>query len=107
MPEAENCYSIEWLTAITIDKEITGKTFMDVLNYLNEQNVETRPVWKPMHLQPYFKQMNAKYFRHGDKENSSVSDKLFSTGLCLPSASAMTDEEQDYVIEAIKEAVTR
>ena len=80
---------------------------MDVLNYMNEQNIETRPVWKPMHLQRYFKQMDAKYFRHGDGKNGSVSDKLFNTGLCLPSASAMTDEEQDYVIEAIKEAVTR
>ena len=61
MPETPKSRSIQWLTAITIDKEITGKTFMDVLNYLNEQNIETRPVWKPMHLQPYFKQINAKY----------------------------------------------
>lgn len=102
MPEAPRSRSIQWLTAITIDKEITGKTFMDVLNYMNEQNIETRPVWKPMHLQPYFKQMNAKYFQHGDGKNGSVSVRLFNTGLCLPSASAMTDDEQDYVIEAIK-----
>ena len=102
MPETPKSRSIQWLTAITIDKDITGKTFMDVLNYMNEQNIETRPVWKPMHLQPYFKQKNAKYFRHGDGKNASVSDKLFNTGLCLPSASAMTDDEQDYVIEALK-----
>ncbi|WP_303148312.1 DegT/DnrJ/EryC1/StrS aminotransferase family protein [uncultured Cloacibacillus sp.] len=103
MPETPNCRSIQWLTAITIDKETTGKTFMEILGYLNEGDIETRPVWKPMHLQPYFKEREAKYFTHGEGEHGSVSDKLFCTGLCLPSASAMTDEEQDYVIETIKE----
>lgn len=107
MPETPKSRSIQWLTAITIDKDITGKTFMDVLSCMNEQNIETRPVWKPMHLQPYFRERNTKYFTHGEGENGSVSDRLFNTGLCLPSASAMTDEEQDYVIEAIKEAVAR
>ena len=107
MPETPKSRSIQWLTAITIDKDITGETFMDVLSCMNEQNIETRPVWKPMHLQPYFRERNTKYFTHGEGENGSVSDRLFNTGLCLPSASAMTDEEQDYVIEAIKEAVAR
>lgn len=107
MPETPDCRSIRWLTAITIDKEITGKTFMDVLGYLNTREIETRPVWKPMHLQPYFKEREAKYFAHGEGEHGSVSDKLFSTGLCLPSASAMTDEEQEYVIETLKEAIAQ
>ena len=105
MPETPNCRSIQWLTAITVDKETTGKTFMDVINYLNDMNIESRPVWKPMHLQPYFKERNAKYFPHGEGDDASVSDKLFNTGICLPSASAMTDEEQDYVIENIKTSV--
>ena len=107
MPETPKCRSIQWLTAITVDKETTNKTFMDVINYLNDMNIESRPVWKPMHLQPYFKERNAKYFTHGEGDNASVSDKLFNTGICLPSASAMTDEEQEYVIGAVKEAVTR
>lgn len=107
MTETPNCRSIQWLTAITVDKETTGKTFMDVINYLNDMNIESRPVWKPMHLQPYFKERNAKYFTHGEGDNASVSDKLFNTGICLPSASAMTDEKQEYVIEAVKEAVAR
>lgn len=105
MPETPKSRSIQWLTAITIDKDITGKTFMDVLSYMNEQNIETRPVWKPMHLQPYFRERNTRYFTHAEGENGSVSDRLFNTGLCLPSASAMTDEEQEYVIEAIKESL--
>ena len=107
MPETPNCRSIQWLTAITVDKETTGKTFMDVINYLNDMNIESRPVWKPMHLQPYFKERDTKYFSHGEGVNGSVSDRLFNTGICLPSASAMTDSEQEYVIEIIKEAVTR
>lgn len=107
MPETPNCRSIQWLTAITVDKEATGKTFMDVINYLNDMNIESRPVWKPMHLQPYFIERNAKYFQHGEGDDASVSDKLFNTGICLPSASAMTDEEQEYVIKAVKEAIAR
>ncbi len=107
MPETPKCRSIQWLTAITVDKETTGKTFMDVINYLNDMNIESRPVWKPMHLQPYFMERNAKYFPHGEGDDASVSDKLFNTGICLPSASAMTDEEQEYVIETVKEAIAR
>ena len=108
MPETPKCRSIQWLTAITVDKETTGKTFMNIINYLNDMNIESRPVWKPMHLQPYFKERNAKYFTHGEGDNASVSDRLFNTGICLPSASAMTDEEQDYVIEIImKDALKR
>lgn len=107
MPETPKCRSIQWLTAITVDKETTGKTFMDVINCLNDMNIESRPVWKPMHLQPYFKERDTKYFSHGEGVNGSVSDRLFNTGICLPSASAMTDSEQEYVIEIIKEAVTR
>lgn len=105
MPETPNCRSIQWLTAITVDKEATGKTFMDVINYLNDMNIESRPVWKPMHLQPYFMERNTKYFPHGEGDNASVSDILFNTGICLPSASAMTDEEQVYVIEAVQQAI--
>lgn len=105
MPETPKTRSIQWLTAITVDKKTTGKAFMDVINYLNDMNIESRPVWKPMHLQPYFMERNAKYFTHGEGDNGGVSDKLFNTGICLPSASAMTDEEQEYVIEAVKEAL--
>ena len=107
MPETPNCRSIQWLTAITVDKEITGRTFMDIINRLNDMNIESRPVWKPMHLQPYFMERNTKCFPHGEGDNASVSDRLFNTGICLPSASAMTDEELEYVIEAVKEAIAR
>lgn len=99
MPELPGSLSNRWLTAITIDRSC-GKSFMDVLNYLNCNGIESRPVWKPMHRQPIFD--CCRYFSHGEE---SVSDKLFSSGLCLPSCSAMSDSEQDWVIKCLKEAV--
>ena len=78
---------------------------MDVINYMNQQNIECRPVWKPMHLQPYF--AGSKYFAHDEGENGSVSDNLFNTGICLPSASAMTEEEQGWVIKSLKECLSK
>lgn len=104
MPEASKCHSIQWLTAITVAPS-TGKGFMDVINYMNQQNIECRPVWKPMHLQPYF--AGSKYFTHDEGENGSVSDNLFNTGICLPSASAMTEEEQGWVIKSLKECLSK
>ena len=80
---------------------------MDVINYLNDMNIESRPVWKPMHLQPYFMERNANTSRTA-KETTQACRTNFSTqGICLPSASAMTDEEQEYVIETVKEAIAR
>lgn len=99
MPELAGSLSNRWLTAVTIDP-VCGKSFMEVLKHLDSQNIECRPVWKPMHLQPVF--AGRKYFAHAEE---SVSDKLFDTGLCLPSCSAMTDGEQDWVIKCLREAV--
>ncbi|WP_455596510.1 DegT/DnrJ/EryC1/StrS family aminotransferase [Cloacibacillus porcorum] len=104
MPEAPKCHSIQWLTAITVAPS-TGKNFMDIINYMNQQNIECRPVWKPMHLQPYF--AGSKYFTHDEGENGSVSDNLFNAGICLPSASAMTEEEQGWVIKSLKECLSK
>ena len=101
MPEPSNCRPIHWLTAITVDKS-SGKSFMDVISHMNDKNIECRPIWKPMHGQPVFK--GCEYFAHGSE---SVSDRLFNTGICLPSASAMTDDEQTYVIESLKESLAK
>ncbi|NMA69119.1 MAG: pyridoxal phosphate-dependent aminotransferase, partial [Desulfitobacterium sp.] len=61
-------------------------------------NIEGRPVWKPLHLQPVFK--DCLYFTH--EENRSVSDELFAQGVCLPSGSSLTEEEQDKVIQVMR-----
>ena len=70
---------------------------MTVMEKLNEANIETRPIWKPMHMQPVFKGHDCV-----SVEKSSVGEDVFARGLCLPSDIKMTEEEQDFVIEQIK-----
>jgi dTDP-4-amino-4,6-dideoxygalactose transaminase len=85
-------YSNRWLTTILVKG---GKvTREDIRLNLEQFNIETRPLWKPMHLQPIF--ADSPYY--GDK----VSEKLFEDGLCLPSGSNLTDEELNFVVEKIK-----
>lgn len=99
MPELTGSFSNRWLTAVTIDPAC-GRSAADVIKYLDRQNVECRHVWKPMHRQPLF--AGRDYFA---QKGGSVSDRLFNTGLCLPSCSAMSDAEQDWVVGCLKEAV--
>jgi pyridoxal phosphate-dependent aminotransferase EpsN len=98
-PELEGTMSNRWLTVLTIDPEITGVSRHEIIEQLAEHNIEARPVWKPMHLQPLFE--DAAYYPH--EEGNSVSDYLFEYGLCLPSGSNMTVREQELVIEIIKD----
>ncbi len=99
MPEAEFGKSNRWLTVMTLDPEIIKKSPFELVDYLEEQDIETRPVWKPMHLQPLFE--GKKYYTH--EENRSISDILFKTGICLPSGTAMTERDLERVIDAIRE----
>lgn len=98
MPEAEFGRSTRWLSTLTINPDKTDIKPMDLINWLNDKNIEARPVWKPLHLQPVFE--GIKYFTHGDE---SVSDYLFYNGVCLPSGSNMTVEQQQRVIEQVKD----
>ncbi|MCI1590671.1 MAG: aminotransferase class I/II-fold pyridoxal phosphate-dependent enzyme [Heyndrickxia oleronia] len=98
MPELENSLSIRWLTAITINEKITGVTIKEIFKELEEENIEARPVWKPLHTQPLYQKY--KYYPHSKGEN--VSEQLFQTGICLPSGSSMKLEDQIRVIECIK-----
>ena len=95
MPEPEGFHSTRWLTALTIDPSETGVTREDIRLMLLEHQIESRPLWKPMHMQPLY--AGAPY--HGD----GVDERLFANGLCLPSGSDMTDEQQDEVIELVAE----
>lgn len=85
-------FSNHWLTALTIENK---KGISSLIDYLNNFNIESRPLWKPMHLQPVFKSFD--YYSEGNSE------KLFSKGICLPSSSLMKTEEQELVIKKIKE----
>jgi dTDP-4-amino-4,6-dideoxygalactose transaminase len=90
----ENFESNHWLNAIITDKKVNPK--LDVNNIrmkLAEKNIETRPLWKPMHLQPVYK--NANYF------GSNVGQNLFENGLCLPSGSNLTQDDKSRIQEAL------
>lgn len=101
MPEAEEGYTTRWLTALTVDERVTGISAVQIVDALAEENIEARPVWKPLHLQPLF--IGCSYYPH--TENRSVSDELFVNGLCLPSGSSLTVEEQERVVAGVKRAI--
>ena len=94
-PEGEDCNSNYWLTCITVDPEEAGFTREDVRLALDEDNIESRPLWKPMHLQPVFK--NAPFYGNG------TSERLFEIGLCLPSGPTLTDEDVERVTKVVKQ----
>ncbi|MFG6584639.1 DegT/DnrJ/EryC1/StrS family aminotransferase [Sulfitobacter sp. 1A12779] len=93
MPEPEGLHSTRWLTAVTIDPDETGITREEIRLMLLEHEIESRPLWKPMHMQPLYAGMPY----HG----TGVDERLFANGLCLPSGSDMTDEQQDEVVERV------
>lgn len=93
LAEMPGAFSNRWLTTITIDPydQFTRETLR---TSLDEENIESRPLWKPMHLQPVFK--GCPSYTNG------VSEKLFETGLCLPSGSNLTDAELERVCAVIE-----
>ncbi|QOR68978.1 aminotransferase class I/II-fold pyridoxal phosphate-dependent enzyme [Cytobacillus suaedae] len=103
MPELQDTVSNRWLTALTINEEEAGVSVLEILTSLSEENIEARPVWKPLHLQPVFSEM--KYFPHSETE--SISDQLFQNGLCLPSGSNMTEDDLERVIKHIRLTVMK
>lgn len=101
MPELEETYSNRWLTAIVLDAQITGFNRNELLRALDKENIEARPVWKPLHLQPLFR--GYQFFAHSQEE--VISEKLFKDGLCLPSGTNMNEEEQMRVINCVKNQI--
>lgn len=94
MPEADYGRCTRWLTCITIDPEAAGTDREKVRLAMTEENIEARPVWKPMHLQPLF--------RHCVCYGGAVAERLFAHGLCLPSGSNLTATDLDRVVEVIR-----
>lgn len=99
LPEPEGYHSSHWLTAVTVNPRECGVNREDIRIALLEHEIEARPLWKPMHMQPLF--AGAKYVGQG------VDEALFNDGLCLPSSSNMTDAEQDEVIERVTELLDK
>ena len=80
-----------WLSCITLGGRVRP---LDIIEALEKENIESRPVWKPMHMQPFYKEY--------DYVGGDVSEKLFENGVCLPSDTKMTDEDLDRVCSIIK-----
>ena len=93
MPEIPNSIGNRWLSAIVLDEKLPV-TPEEIRLELENHNIESRPLWKPMHMQPLFK--GAKAVING------VSERLFARGLCLPSGTAMSDEDVIKIAEIIK-----
>lgn len=97
LTEPEGYFSNRWLSCVTIDPAQAGFSREDVRLTLAAQGIESRPLWKPMHQQPVFAQ--APY------TGSGVSDRLFDTGLCLPSGSNLNEDQRWQVVEHIRKTV--
>jgi dTDP-4-amino-4,6-dideoxygalactose transaminase len=86
-----------WLTCITIDPLLLKTTNEEVRLALEAENIESRPLWKPMHLQPVFAECRMR--------GGAVTERLFAEGLCLPSGSGITDEDLERVVGVIRKTL--
>ena len=94
MPEAPYGRCTRWLTLLQIEPTAFGATREDVRLALEAENIEARPVWKPMHMQPVFNGCRVM--------GGSVSEEIFEKGLCLPSGSSLTGADRDRVIQTVR-----
>ena len=94
MPEAPYGHATRWLTCLTIDAARFGADRETVRLALEAENIEARPAWKPMHLQPVF--AGARVF------GGAMSERIFRDGLCLPSGSSLSDQAQDRIISIVR-----
>lgn len=99
MPTAPHVVGNAWLTCILIDPDVAGTDRETVRLALEAEDIESRPLWKPMHLQPYY----ASHVMIG----GDVSTRLFEHGLCLPSGSSLSDADQDRVVGAVRRLARR
>ena len=96
MKEADYGKSNRWLTTLTINKEVSSFNRDQVIEALDRENIESRPVWKPMHMQPFYKDC-----QYTKLDNIDVSAQLFENGLCLPSGTSLTESDQNRIIDII------
>lgn len=91
----EGAFSNHWLTCVQFDTDKTSKTVKGLKDYLWQYKIESKYIWKPLHLQPVFK--NCLFF------GKNVAEKIFENGLCLPSGSNLTDSEKELIAKAVLE----
>jgi pyridoxal phosphate-dependent aminotransferase EpsN len=96
MPQSPHGVVTNWLSCFLVDREQFGMSRNELIAALDEANIESRPVWKPMHLQPLY--------RHAESIGGEVAEDLFQRGICLPSSSSLSMEDQTRVIETVRQA---
>jgi dTDP-4-amino-4,6-dideoxygalactose transaminase len=96
MPALPASHPNDWLTVVSLDAQEFGASPEEVRKHLEHLEIEARPAWKPMHLQPVFAGSSVR--------GGGVAEAIFHTGLCLPSGSSMSDEEVDRVADAVRSA---
>jgi dTDP-4-amino-4,6-dideoxygalactose transaminase len=101
MPEPHWSRSNRWLTTCTINSDLLGIDATQLIRLLAAERIEARPVWKPMQMQPVF--VGCEYFSHNGE---SISQKLFDRGICLPSGSNLTPNQQFQVIEILDKLIS-
>ncbi len=94
MPDAPDGEPTNWLTVVTIDADRFGASPDELRERLERENIEARPAWKPMHLQPLW--------AGAEVRGGAVAERIFATGLCLPSGSSMTDDDVDRVVAVMR-----
>ncbi|MGY8788136.1 MAG: DegT/DnrJ/EryC1/StrS family aminotransferase, partial [Fidelibacterota bacterium] len=99
MPEIKNGRSSRWLSVILLEK-VNHINIEDIIRKFSSINIEVRPIWKPMHLQPVFQ--GTKLYKIS---KTALSSHLFEHGLCLPSGSGLSNSDQDKIIETIRKEV--
>jgi pyridoxal phosphate-dependent aminotransferase EpsN len=94
MPQAPYGLHTNWLSCFLIEEREFGSSRDDLIGALDAANIESRPVWKPMHLQPLY--------AHSEHFGGAVAEDLFRRGICLPSSSSLTDEQQLHVVNVVR-----
>jgi pyridoxal phosphate-dependent aminotransferase EpsN len=94
MPQAGYGLHTNWLSCFLIDEESFGATRDELIATLDRANIESRPVWKPMHLQPLY--------RGAECFGGAVAEDLFARGICLPSSSSLTTADQNRVVAVVR-----
>jgi dTDP-4-amino-4,6-dideoxygalactose transaminase len=94
LSETKDSFSNRWLTTVLIDPAKARSSREDVRLAFDTENIETRPLWKPMHLQPVFK--------HFPAYTNGISERLFDKGLCLPSGSNLTEQQLERIMKFLK-----
>lgn len=98
-PEQPGHLHTRWLSCFLVDPAQFGMSSPDLIRFLDAANIESRPIWKPMHTQPIYREF--------ERVGGHVAEQLNANGICLPSSSSLKESDQDCVIQAIIEAAAR